>query len=324
MPRRPRLFVSGATYHVYCRIARGELVFDEHDEAAEFIETLRKVRDLDGLTIFAWCLMGNHYHLVLRTREIALWRTMARIQGSFSRGYNRRHRYLGRLWQSRYRARVIDTDVYFRQVVAYVHLNPVSARVVDDPAAYVYSGHREIIGACSTHLIDRRAVLNGFDEPVAANPAENYLQWLRSVAEARWATEPITELPWWAGSTDEDEIADPRRHADARMFDGLELAGERLELTLDELVGRLQDLDLVSVERLSSRFRGAELTLLRAEFAALAIGRYQARTCDVAVLLGKHPNSITTWLNRGLRLEREDPGFKRRVDTLDEAVSRRD
>jgi hypothetical protein len=108
------------------------------------------------------------------------------------------------------------------------------------------------------------------------------------------------------------------------MFDGLELAEERLELTLEELVDRQQDLELVSVGRLSSRLRGAEFTLLRAEFAALAIGRYQARTCDVAGLLGKHPNSFTKWLNRGLRLEREDPAFKRRVDTLAEAVSRRD
>jgi len=324
MPRRPRLFVSGAIYHVYCRVARGEFVFDEHDEAVEFIETLREVRDLDGLTIFAWCLMGNHYHLVLRTGEIALWRTMARLQGSFSRSHNRRHRYLGRLWQSRYRARVIDTDEYFRQALAYVHLNPVSAGIVEDPAAYVYSGHREIIGACNPHLIDRRAVLNGFDEPVSASPAENYLHWVRGVAKARWAPEPTAELPWWAGSTDEDEIAQPHRHPDARMFDGRELAEERLELTLDELVDRLHDLDLVSVERLSSRFRGAELTLLRAEFAVLAIGRYQARTCDVAALLNKHPNSITKWLNRGLRLEREDPAFKRRVDALDEAISRRD
>jgi len=55
-----------------------------------------------------------------------------------------------------------------------------------------------------------------------------------------------------------------------------------------------------------------------------SIGRYHARTCDVAALLNKHPNSITKWLNRGLRLEREDPAFKRRVDALDEAVSGRD
>ena len=201
MPRRSRLFVPGAIYHVYCRVARGEFVFDEHDEASEFIELLCEVRDLDGLTVFAWCLMGNHYHLVLRTKEIALWRSMARLQGSFSRSYNRRHRYLGRLWQSRYRARVVDTDEYYRQVVAYVHLNPVTARIVDDPAAYVYSGHREIIGACSPHLIDRVAVLRGFDDATSRSPVDNYLHWVRGVAEASWATESITDLPWWTQST---------------------------------------------------------------------------------------------------------------------------
>jgi len=97
MPRRPRLFLSGAIYHVYCRVARGEFIFDDHDEAAEFIEDLRTVRDLDGWTVFAWVLMGSHYHLVLKTGEIALWRSMARLQGSFSRAFNRRHRFLGRL-----------------------------------------------------------------------------------------------------------------------------------------------------------------------------------------------------------------------------------
>jgi REP element-mobilizing transposase RayT len=121
MPRRPRLFVPGAIYHVYCRVARGEFVFDEHDEAAEFIETLRKVRDLDGLTIFAWCLMGNHYHLVVKTRNVEVWRSMARIQARVSRDYNRRRGFFGRLWQGRYRARIIDTDEYYRQVLAYVH-----------------------------------------------------------------------------------------------------------------------------------------------------------------------------------------------------------
>ena len=66
MPRHPRLFLPGAIYHVYCRVARGEYVFDGDFEAIEFVETLRKVKGLDGWTVFAWCLMGNHYHLVLK------------------------------------------------------------------------------------------------------------------------------------------------------------------------------------------------------------------------------------------------------------------
>ena len=109
MPRKPRLFVPNAIYHVYCRTARGEYVFDDQIEADAFVEMVSEVRDLDGLSILAWCLLGNHYHLVLRTRAVPLWRSMARIQGKVARGHNRRRRCLGRLWQSRYKARVIET-----------------------------------------------------------------------------------------------------------------------------------------------------------------------------------------------------------------------
>jgi putative transposase len=140
MPRQPRLFIPGATYHVYCRVARGEFVFDDDLEAIEFIETPRQVRDLGGWSVLAWCLMGNHYHLVVKARTVDLWRSMARLQGRVSRSYNRRHRFLGRLWQSRYRARVVDTDEDYRRVVAYGHLNPVSSGIVHDPADHVYSG----------------------------------------------------------------------------------------------------------------------------------------------------------------------------------------
>jgi REP element-mobilizing transposase RayT len=71
-----------ATYHVYCRVARGEDVFDSDGEAIGFVDVLRRVRDLDGLTILAWCLMANHYHLVVTTGDIGLWRSMARLQAT--------------------------------------------------------------------------------------------------------------------------------------------------------------------------------------------------------------------------------------------------
>ena len=322
MPRHPRLFLSGAIYHVYCRVARGEFVFDDDFESIEFTEALRTVRDLDGWTIFAWCLMGNHYHLVLRTNEIELWRSMARLQGSFSRSYNRRHRFLGRLWQSRYRARVIDSEEYFRQVIAYVHLNPVSAGIVSDPADYVFSGHREVIGACQPHVIDRRATLRSFGSPPQLSAAEDYQCWLREVAEARSATRDLSELPWWVQAKDDDEVAEADRHPLATTFDGRRLAEERIALELGEFVIRMKSASGCSIAVLSSRSRNADHTRGRIEFSTLAIGRYRLRVCDVANLLSKHRNAVTKWLNRGLRLERKDSEFKERLDYLDAAISR--
>jgi len=80
MPRHPPLFIPEATYHVYCRVTRGEFVFDDPFEAAEFVSAVREVRDLHGWKIFAWTLMANHYHLVIKTGAIPLWRSMLRLQ----------------------------------------------------------------------------------------------------------------------------------------------------------------------------------------------------------------------------------------------------
>jgi len=78
--------------------------------------------------------MSNHYHIALRTAEVPLWRSMASIQGLATKGFNRRHRVYGPLWQGRYRARFVEDDVHLRQLLAYIHLNPVSAGLVDELA----------------------------------------------------------------------------------------------------------------------------------------------------------------------------------------------
>jgi len=322
MPRHTRLFVPRATYHVYCRVARGEFVFDDDDEAVEFIEVLRGVRDLDGWTVFAWCLMGNHYHLVVQTGEIDLWRSMARLQATVARKYNRQRRYLGRLWQSRYRARVITTDEYFRQVVAYVHLNPVSAGIVDDPARYTFSGHREILGLCRPHVIDRTAVLGAFSADEGVPAVDAYLGWIRAVAEAKWADSTgLRELPWWESAVDDEEVADPRECPAARSFDGQALAEDRRDLSFDEFTDRFFALGGHELGELRSRLRTARILTARIELATLALARYRLRTRDLADLLEKNRSTVTRWLNIGLQRERDDPEFRRRLDTLDHAIS---
>jgi len=84
----------------------------------------------------------------------------------------------------------------------------------------------------------------------------------------------------------------------------------------------MEPLSSLSIAELSSRSRSANLTRGRIELATLAVGRYRLKVSDISALLDKHPNLITKWLNKGLRLEREDPGFKERLDCLDAAISR--
>jgi putative transposase len=324
MPRKPRLFVPGATYHVYCRVARGEFVFDEPNEVTEFVEIARQVRDLDGWKILAWCLMANHYHLVTTTGSVPLWRSMARLQRRVARGFNRRRGYLGRLWQSRYRARVIDSNDYFRQVISYVHLNPVEAGIVEDPADHPHSGHNEILGRREPRLIDVAGALVGFDAGPGLDAREGYLVWVRAVAEARWFSHGVDHLPWWKGASDEGEIASPDLHSGVRTFDGRTFDGDLRALELGDFVARFECCSDNSLEGLASPLRNPELIRGRIELAMVAVARYGFQSRVIADLVKKHPASVTRWLNEGLRMERDDPVFRERIAAITKLISTED
>lgn len=321
MPRKPRLFLPRATYHVYCRVARGEFVFDDVNEAAEFVDTARRVRDLDGWKILAWCLMGNHYHLVVTTDRVPLWRSMARLQGRVSRGFNKRRRYLGRLWQSRYKARLIDSQEYFLQVVSYVHLNPVAAGIVNDPADYLQSGHREILGLRHPLLVDLPAIFAGYGSVTAAEGRREYLKWLCAVAEARWFAMDLQQLPWWAGASDTDEVVPLDKRSNAKTVDGLSLEENRPTLDFDDFLGRFELYSGHTLSVLSSPRRSTTLIQGRVELTLLAVNRYGFQSKVVAELLHKNRSSLTRWLNTGLRLQHQDPAFSDRINSLDHQIA---
>ena len=162
MPRGRRVLVEGGLYHVYNRFARGEDVFADPEEAVDFLDLLREVKQRDGLTVFAWALLSNHFHIAARASAVPLSRSMQRLQGGFAKRFNRRWGRSGPLWQSRYQARVIDSQEYCEQVILYIHLNPVRAGLVDDPANHVFSGHRELVKGIRDSLVDVDQALISF------------------------------------------------------------------------------------------------------------------------------------------------------------------
>ena len=118
MPRAPRFYVDGALYHVYGRITRGERIFADDVEASRFVDVLRDVKRRDGLTVFAWCLMGNHYHMAVRTGVVPLSRPMRSLQRRTTRHVNLRRRVYGPLWQDRFRAKLVLDERYLLQLIA--------------------------------------------------------------------------------------------------------------------------------------------------------------------------------------------------------------
>jgi REP element-mobilizing transposase RayT len=117
-------------------------VFLENRDYEAFLNTLSQLHDRWRVEVFAYCLMGNHYHVCLRTPEANLSRVMRHLDGLYTQRFNRLHRRDGALFRGRYKAIVVDKDTYLTQVVRYIHLNPLGDGLVREPQAYRWSSHR--------------------------------------------------------------------------------------------------------------------------------------------------------------------------------------
>ena len=132
MARSLRVEYVGARYHIMCRGNQGQRIFKAQEDADLFVRTLGEVCVRNQVVVHAWCLMGNHYHLLLETPNGNLVNAMKWFQGTFTQRYNARHKLWGHLFQGRYKAKIIDDDdgCYFRSVGDYIHLNPADAGLV--------------------------------------------------------------------------------------------------------------------------------------------------------------------------------------------------
>jgi putative transposase len=146
MVRPLRIEYPGAVYHVTSRGDRREPIAKDDTDRALFLEVLGQALQRFDAMAWAYCVMGNHYHLVLHTREANLSRLMRQINGVYTQTFNRRHGLTGHLFQGRFKAILVDSDSYLLEVCRYVDLNPVRAQMVKRPDAYAWSSYRALAG----------------------------------------------------------------------------------------------------------------------------------------------------------------------------------
>jgi REP element-mobilizing transposase RayT len=317
MPRKPRIFIEGGIYHVYCRASRGEAVFADDAEAKEFIQVAQRIKERDGLVVFAWALMSNHYHLALRTVEAPLWRSMASIQGLTTKGFNRRHQVYGPLWQGRYKAHLVEDERYLHQLLAYIHLNPVSAGLVDDPAQYRWSGHREIIGKGNFRLVDPDEVLTLFGNTRRA-AQRAYVKSLNVAGSASWIGEEPSKLPWWQSIR--DETISPREGSIYVDYLGRSTAPERPRLSVEGYLGRACRSLGVEVGEVASRRRDPAIREIREAVAVVGIEKFGQRVSEMALALHKNPGSVSRWVSNAAERRLKDSDFTSRLRSLEDAL----
>jgi REP-associated tyrosine transposase len=147
MARRPRVLAPGLLYHVIARGNQRQQTFLTDLDYRAYLVRLATYRKRYGVSLYAYCLMPNHVHLLVQTSEPPLSKFMQGLQQSYTQRFNRVHGKVGHLFQGRYAAIVCDRDAYLVTLIRYIHLNPVRARLVEQPDAYPYSGHRAYLTA---------------------------------------------------------------------------------------------------------------------------------------------------------------------------------
>jgi len=180
MARPLRLEFENAVYHVTSRGNRKERIFLSARDRCVFLKKLNDTLEKYSFVCYAYCLMSNHYHLLLRTQRPNLAKGMHFLNTSYTNWFKVKHKMVGVVFQGRYKAILVDEKAYARTLAAYIHLNPVRAGIVDDVGRYPWSSYLIITRDRPSRLgrLDPSFILNlfGGESAVAATEFDNFVR----------------------------------------------------------------------------------------------------------------------------------------------------
>lgn len=165
MARPLRIQYEGALYHVTSRGNAGQRIFFDDRDRTHFLDVLAQAVERFQWICHAYCLMPNHYHLLLETPQGNLSRGMRHLNGVYTQGTNRRHKRSGHLFQGRFKAILVEKDSYLLQVARYIVLNPVRGKMVRSPGDWPWSSYLATLGeAVTPGFLSTKWLLEAFSE----------------------------------------------------------------------------------------------------------------------------------------------------------------
>lgn len=323
MPRQARLDAPGTLHHVIVRGIEKRRIVDDDSDRARFVGRAGDLASETGTRIYAWALMSNHAHLLLRSGAEGLPLFMRRLLTGYAVSYNRRHSRHGHLFQNRYKSIVCEEDTYFKQLIRYIHLNPVRAGLVKNMAEldrYRWSGHAVVMGRTKNGWQDRDYVLRWF----GANEGEAKRVYRKYVEEALGeGRRPelvggglIRSKGGWS------EVVSMRKiglteQSDERILGSGDFVNEIVQEADVSLRQRFSDRNRVeaierfireccleeevNIEELRSGSRRSDVSRLRRQIAMALLEKYGVPLADIARRVGVTTSAISKMLRRSGR-----------------------
>ena len=169
MARKARAKSKSGVYHIMVRGTNRQEIFHEEEDWIKFLNVINKYKIESQLIVYAWCLMGNHVHLLLKEGNENISNTMKRIQVSYAMYYNWKYTTTGHLFQGRFKSEKVETKRYLLTVVRYIHQNPVKAGIVKMPDEWKWSSCRAYYGKNNypENMLDSQYLLKLFSTDVS-------------------------------------------------------------------------------------------------------------------------------------------------------------
>jgi putative transposase len=320
MPRRARLDAPGTLHHVIVRGIEKRRIVNDVADRKNFVDRLGGLSVDTKTSIYAWAIMTNHAHLLLRSSEMGLSAFMRRLLTGYAVSYNRRHRRWGHLFQNRYKSIVCDEDAYFTELVRYIHLNPLRAKLVKSLSQldrYRWSGHSVLIGKIERDWQDRDYVLKWFGkkESEAEAAYRNYVK--KAVGEGRRPELVggglVRSMGGWSvvkamRRSGERELSDDRILGGGEFVERIiKEAEEKIRFQLpvseelqkiDELMTKICKDERVSIEELKAGSRRKEVSEVRKRIAIELVKRHGVALAEVARRVGVSTSGVSKILKR--------------------------
>ena len=325
MPRKARIDAPGALHHIIVRGIEEKAIFRDVVDRKDFLKRLGVILLDTETSCYAWVLMRNHVHLLLRTGLAPIATVMRRLLTGYAVSFNHRYRRHGHLFQNRYKSFLCEEQLYLKELVRYIHLNPLRAKAVKDInqlKRYAFCGHSVLMGKRKKDWQDCRYVLRLFGESVSAARRSYGAYVAEGVSQGRrsdlvggglvrsvggWST-----LKGLRGSG-------PRIKGDERILGSsdfvervLKEANEQLEQRLqldasgpglDELIGKVAVTFELPVSDLKTSSKHRRIVQARAVLCYLAVRKLWFSCADVARRLNISPNTVSMAVSRGQKIE---------------------
>ncbi len=325
MPRLARLDAPGALHHIMIRGIERRAIFRSDQDRRDFLKRLAVLLPESQTQCYAWVLMKNHVHLLLRSGVSGISQLMRRLLTGYAVYFNRRYRRHGQLFQNRFKSIICQEDVYFKELVRYIHLNPVRAKVVGDIGSlnrYPFCGHSALMGKQKRSWQQNDYVLSYFGKSVS-DARKSYLEYAKSgFAQGRRPELTggglIKGLGGWKAVRKIRLKGQDRVKSDARILGDsdfvtkmLEEANEKLDRHY-ELKSRGYDLakveervaEIFGIERdvIYSRGRRQQQMQARSLFCHWAVDELGMSRTEIARCLGMTQPGVGYAVNRGAQI----------------------